>query len=331
MSLRWSSVLAVLVCLCGSALAQELGTPPHEEEVGAHEAPDVHVDEQAVRTGIEASDVVSGPAAEVFSPVLHRVELIDGQSLVGRLRSRDAHGVTLEIGDGPRIYLSRSTIAVVTEEVEVPSPDTVARPPRPHTYFFSPSAMLLREGEGSFAQLELLFSELSYGITDNLNFSVSSAVPLWFIGGGGGFNVGASVKAGGSVNEYVHLAGGIYGFFAPVLLSGTFGVAFGSVTLGTPQQNLTLSVGVPVLTSDAYQGPVINLSGLMQVSRMVAVVSELWSFPSPSGPFAAWLWAGGTRLDLSPFSVDVGIVVLGVDRDILPLPIPWLSAAYTFG
>lgn len=272
-----------------------------------------------------------GAAEEGAPPQLHRVELIDGQSLVGILRSRDAHGVMLEIGEGPRIYLSRSTIAQVS--AEAPEPPASERPLRPQAYFLAPSAMLLKEGQGSFAQLELLLSEFSYGITDNLNFSIGSILPFWFANAGQGFNMLAAVKAGGSVNEVLHLAAGAYGVFVPAALNSgvaALGVGFGSLTVGTPDRNATISIGIPVAAAGPVEGVLVNISGMLRVSRIVSLTSELWSFSSEE-PLNTWAWGGGTRLDLRPFSVDVGIFLLGQGGNIVPVPLPWLSAAYNFG
>ena len=373
MSLRWSPLLTLLLSLSGTALARDLpdgsAAPelqavqtspplPGEENVPVPEAgeerldppvdlpdpveaadaelpaePEVGMSEEARNAAAQAPEnpASGNPAPQTASaqpPQLHRVELIDGQSLVGTLRSRDAHGVMLEIGDGPRIYLSRSTIAKVSPEATA-----AERPLRPQAYFIAPSALLLKEGQGSFAQLELLLSEFSYGITDNLNFSIGSILPFWFANAGEGFNMLATVKAGGSVNEVVHLAAGAYGVFIPAALNtggAVLGVGFGSVTVGTAERNATISVGIPVAVAGPVEGILFNLSGTLRVSRMVSLTSELWSFPT-GGPFNTWAWGGGTRLDLRPFSVDVGVFVLGQGANIVPVPLPWLSAAYNFG
>lgn len=272
---------------------------------------------------------VSSDAEKQGQHLLHRVELIDGQVLTGILRSRDAHGVMLEIGDGPRIYLSRSTIAKVSTEAPA-----AERPLRPQSYFLAPSALLLKEGQGSFAQLELLLSEFSYGITDNLNFSIGSFLPFWFANAGEGFNMLAMVKGGGSINEMLHLAVGAYGIFVPAALNpniAVLGVGFGSVTLGTPDRNLSVSLGIPAAVSGEVEGIIFNLSGMIRVSRVVALTSEIWSFPTGGSPFNAWAWGSGTRLDLRPFSIDVGVVVMGQGGALVPIPLPWISAAYNFG
>ncbi|HLT31079.1 MAG TPA: hypothetical protein VK013_13645 [Myxococcaceae bacterium] len=372
MSLRWSPLLTLLLSLPGAALALELPAErtasehaaapttsdgpadpqaaidaapsripeppvgPTTEEAhppvtdGARVPPD-GLAEAAPQDGVQDAEpeaTAATTAQDAEPPQLHRVELIDGQSLVGTLRSHDAHGVMLEIGDGPRIYLSRSTIAKVSPEAPA-----AERPLRPQAYFLAPSALLLKEGQGSFAQLELLLSEFSYGITDNLNFTIGSILPLWFASTGGGFNMLASVKAGGSVNEVVHLAAGAYGIFVPAALNSSvavLGVGFGSVTVGTAEKNVTLSIGVPVAATAPVEGLIVNLSGLLRVSRMVSLTSELWTLPGDGGG-NAWIWGGGTRLNLRPFSVDVGVLLLGQGGNIVPLPLPWLSAAYNFG
>jgi hypothetical protein len=201
-------------------------------------------------------------------------------------------------------------------------------------YLYAPSAMMLRQGEGYFSQKELIFSSISYGLTDNITLQAGAVLPFWVLGATG-FNIIGGVKVGGSPLENLHLAVGAQAFSVPAMSMSAAGFVFGTATYGTADAHLSLGVGAPFLLAGSSSAiapqAITTLSGNLRLGQHWALVSENWLIPAfistGSGQQLPMLNSLAVRIFGKNWAVDVG----GIRVPYVPIPIPWLDFAYNFG
>jgi hypothetical protein len=286
---------------------------------------------------------VSGPqprqrAPAAATPVgdVSSLTLSDGQVILGRIISRDEQNTVVELGSGARMTLSSSSIREVKaekgaklEEGKVWLPDANRT-----RYLYAPSAMMLRQGEGYFSQKELFFSAASVGITDNISLLAGAVVPAWFIPQG--FNFIFAAKAGFSLNENFHLAGGAETIVLP-FVSGFpgAGFVFAAATVGNPNLHGTLAVGRPfAFSSTGTQSlgeAIITVNGAYRINSNFGLVTENWILPGlysgPDNPLPVMFNGLAGRIMLGRFTLDLGFIRIHNT----PFPAPWLDVAYHWG
>jgi hypothetical protein len=223
-------------------------------------------------------------------------------------------------------------------EVEAPAPSEPWFPDRNRTrYLIAPGAMMLRQGEGFLSQQQLLFTSVSYGLTDNITLQAGSVLPAWLLGPLG-FNGLGGVKVGGRVAEGLHLAAGAHVFFLPgVNGSKPVGLVLGTATYGTPDAHLSVSVGKPLTPNrdDRLFNPQLltALNGNVRVGRRLALVSENWLVPTLFGysddAFSKLPMVNSLALRI--FEDNWAVTVGGIYAPGLPFPVPWLDYTHHFG
>jgi hypothetical protein len=153
--------------------------------------------------------------------------------------------------------------------------------PHPNRYFFGPSAIPLKKGDKYYQNAYFLLNSIQYGINDH--FSIGGGVVLPFA-------LFLTPKIGYQIAPKWHAGGGI--LFATSLIKDlNFGVgtAYGSLTYGTKEENITLNIGMGALKENSGFGnadytwrmsnkPMMTLSGMKRISDRVMLMSENWFF-----------------------------------------------------
>ena len=168
---------------------------------------------------IAALALSTSALAQSAQRTLSKVTLSDGQELHGYVVEQSEENFVLELINGGRMELPPSSVRTVVADTSVKvdaSGELRNRDPNRTRYFYSPSAHMLRRGEGYISQKELFFTSVAYGITDNIGIIAGSVLPAWF-GGNNGMNFIFGVKAGGTITEYFHLPGGAQTLVLPQL------------------------------------------------------------------------------------------------------------------
>lgn len=128
--------------------------------------------------------------------------------------------------------------------------------PQASRYFFAPNGYGLKKGEGYYQNVMLFLNQVSYGFTDNFTlgiglvptFLVSSdaTVPVWLTPKFSipvvkdKFNLGVGMLAGAVLGD-----GG-----------GSFGIAYGSATVGSRNTNLSVGLGYGMVEGEWSDAPV---------------------------------------------------------------------------
>jgi len=266
-----------------------------------------------------------------------RLELDDGQTLSCELLSEMPDRVTIRIGSGAPFEISRASIRRIEPADGRPSSAYWFRDANVSRHFYAPTAFMLRAGEGYFSQKELVFSSFGYGVTDNFSLLVGSVVPAWFAPGG--HHLVAGFKIGADFGDIWHVAGGAQGLALPFISSGPMfaGVAFLTLTVGTPDVNLTASVGqiasAGSFSSSSSSTTIVAAGASFRAAPNVALVTENWFFPWLSPPFSVstepffMLNSVGVRLMSDHLAADLGLVRFQGSF----FPIPWVDFTYSFG
>jgi hypothetical protein len=282
----------------------------------------------AAETGSKA-----GAVTELDS--LYEVNTTDGQALSGTLLEESDSSVTIRLQSGGKVTLDRKSIASIKMQKSMYKSGTGElwhRDANRTRYLYSPSAMMLKQGECSFSQKELMFSSFGIGVTDNLNVQVASMVPLWFMSHGNGFNLILGAKAGGQVIDKLSLAGGIQTFIFPEA-SGSLNLPFASVTVGDETAHLTVTYSSPFIMHNGPSGfgklTWLALCGNLRTSKRTALVTENWIFKldEDEGGGTQTVWSLAMRIFGEKISVDVGAFF----QKEMDIPLPWLDFTYNFG
>lgn len=210
----------------------------------------------------------------VDSTRIQIVDLRDGSSLVGRIVAVRADTVDFQTSVG--------IVAIATKDIrqikEAPSASVHEGRywfPNPNAtrLFFAPTGRMLEKGDGYFADYELFFPGIAYGVTDNITIGGGVSIlptgldeQIYYL----------TPKVGGSFGDQIQLAAGLLFVGTP---EGTGGVGFGVGTFGTPDKSLTVGLGYGFAGGDVESKPVVMLGGEVRVSRRVAIVTENYLLP----------------------------------------------------
>lgn len=340
----------------GTVWAQD--DAPAESEPAAVESSEATVESPSPAEGADAAAVTTV-----------EVELNNGIVLSGEVLTKDAiswapgQSLSFDPDSGPKTLLQSNQIKAVRAK---PEPPVQLVLPKSHLiraseyrspegfdlenigksrHIYAPSSIGLEQGEGYFSQ-KLLFSAAAVGVTDNVTVLAGTFTPfpplITVLGG----------KVSGEVAEDIHLAAGGEFFMTGIdsfqLLAHA---AFGSVTFGSEDRQITLSSGYVGLGSEVFDSasgaiPVV-VAAQVRLSRRGVFVTENWGLiidgyeGTPVILSAAYRLLAGVRtrregdhfVQTQPrFTWDFGLVAISdIGPDPVMVPLPWIDFAFHFG
>lgn len=182
--------------------------------------------------------------------------------------------------------------------------------PQSSRYFFAPSAIPLKKGEGYFQNAYLIYNQVSYGISDNFTAGLTMTI----------FGTGGSFKFGGKIDDKFYASVGAIGII-PFWGGDITGIAFANITIGDERTNASISFGMP------FDGePIINFSAMKELNRYTWLMTENYVFLGDNYSF----YSIGVRRASERRDVlrDYAMVIFP-DLGVL-LPIPWFSVTIPF-
>lgn len=192
-------------------------------------------------------------------------------------------------------------------------------------YFFSPSAMNMKKGDGYYQNTFFTLSTFNYAINDYVTlgggfelFSLLFGHPIVIL----------TTKFSIPFAEKLHIGGGF--LYANILgfqnSSGGLNVAYGNITYGDTKSNISVNVG----TSLNYPGrPTFTVCGFHQVSPKFGLMTENWIIPSGENNTANLYTFGGRVIERKNL-FDFGLITNELFLK-SPLPaIPFLSYTLRF-
>ncbi|MDW3195646.1 MAG: hypothetical protein R8G66_24935 [Cytophagales bacterium] len=251
------------------------------------------------------------------SAQLIRVNLKNKEVYVGSIVSQDASILVLKTAGG-EINVPTSQIESVDYLDEMT--DTRFRYPNPNEtrYFFAPTAIPLKQGEGYYQNVLLSSNFVNFGLTDH--FSVGGGLelvstflgqPIFFL----------TPKWGYQTSEKIYVGAGML-----VVLpngGGQFLLPYGVTTFGTTESNMSISLGIPFVEGDADNGGLVSVSGFHRFSTSFALLSENYFLPFGESDLP-YFGIQGVRIIGKKNSFDLGLIVTDTT------PIPYVSYVRKF-
>lgn len=233
----------------------------------------------------------------------------DGSELYGRIVAIVADTVEFET-DFAKVSIAISNIETVrivsTENIRdgrywFPNPNCTR-------LYFAPTARMLKQGEGYFADYYLFFPSLTWGITDYISFGGGMSL---FPGIGFGNQLFYfTPKVGVSAGKDVSFA--IGALIASIPTEGfdddddrsTLGIGYGVWTYGSPERSVTCGLGYGFSEGKLADKPMVMAGFDYRISRRSAFVSENWMIPGVDGILISY----GARFFGEGLSIDVAFV-----------------------
>ena len=182
--------------------------------------------------------------------------------------------------------------------------------PQSTRYFFAPSAMQLKKGEGYYQNAWLLYNQASYGLSDHFTIGMSMT-PV---------GTGGTVKLGFQLSDNVHVsAGGIA--IVPFWDDEVVGIGFANMTFGNERKNVSIAFGNAFSYGENQQ--MLNVSGMIELNSRMWLITENYFLDDVSIISLGFRRASMRRDMLWDFSM------IAVPQEEIA-GIPWISCTIPF-
>jgi hypothetical protein len=256
------------------------------------------------------------------------IEAIDNTEYTGILLSEDDRIVELETDLGviikiPKIKILRYKTLQVKEIVDG---EYYFENPHATRYFYGPNGYGLRQGEGYYQNTWVMFNQVSYGFSDY--FSVGTGIIPLFLFEGAPTPAWLTPKFSIPIRkDKINVGGGA--LLATVIgeTDASFGIAYGTITLGSRDANTTLGAGW-AYTGDGFgEYPTFSLSGMYRLGPKGYFISENYLISTAYETIG--IISLGGRTVQKKLAVDYGLILpLNIGATIA---FPWLSITLPFG
>ena len=263
------------------------------------------------------------------------VTLDNATKRCGELISDDGRELVLETPNVGRVILNKAQVILIQDADYGTEPsmgaatnldDRAINPDRSlqaTRYFFAPSALPLKKGEGYGTFSLLTGGNMSYGLSDN---AIVGMTATWL-------GAGLSAKRSFRLNDDTHASVG--GMFQMSFGTGEPTVfPFVNVTKGDENRNVTVGAGYLFGDGGDINSPMLNFSGCLQVSERLWLMSENYIFFNPVFFPANSVVSVGGRMAKPDKSrlFEVAVMFLNINDDLVDgaVPLPWLSWTWPF-
>ena len=259
----------------------------------------------------------------------YRVETVDGNEYIGKIISRDAEGISLQTATIGTINIKNANIKRITviSDVKIYEGRYWLDNPQSSKYFLAPNGYGLKKGEGYYQNVWIFFNQFTYGITNYFSVGVG-IVPLFLFSGTSTpvwinpklsipvvknkFNLGVGVLAGTVIGED----------------GGSFGVLYGTGTLGSRDRNISVGLGWGFAGDELSQTPTITLAGMYRTGPRWYLLTENYLIGLEDEPLA--IISFGARYVTRKLGVDFGLFI-PIQSDVSFVAGPWLGINVPFG
>lgn len=259
----------------------------------------------------------------------YRIETTDGNEYVGQLIDQNEAQVRLKTETIGEITIPKDQIKTITEiSISEKKNGTYwLENPQATRYFWAPNGYNLKEGEGYYQNVWVLFNQAVYGISDHFSAGIGT-VPLFLLGG---TSTPAWITLKFSVpvveNKFNLGAGALVGTVVGANSSG-FGVLYGIGTIGSRDENLNIGLGWAYAGGQIASTPTVNISGMVRTGPKGYIISENY-FIGTSDSFSVLMSIGGRRM-IKRMGLDFGAFIpfgTGIDTFVA---VPWLGFTIPF-
>jgi hypothetical protein len=214
------------------------------------------------------------------------VELENNTSITGKKVSDDGREIGIMTVDKGLILIPKYQIRTITVSATMPTVGGKKVFPNPHPsrYFYSPSGIPLKKGEGYIQAIYYLAFQGQYALTDHWSIGVTTtyiACPLLI-----NVKYTNTLHKSADGKKNIYLATGIQAGSLTWINPGSYlGLGYAGLTFGNSESNITINGGVLASSfSDNYYSsgrssasqPAISLSWNQRVSSNASFMGEVW-------------------------------------------------------
>lgn len=258
-----------------------------------------------------------------------RIETTDGNEYIGIIKERTADKIRIKTDKLGEITILTADIKNITEIAPASFKNGTYWLDNPQStrYFWSPNGYSLKQGEGYYQNVWILFNQAVYGLTDHFSAGVG-VMPLFLFAGA---STPAWITAKFSVpvveNKFNLGVGALMGTIIGEENTG-FGILYGITTFGSRDKNLNIGLGWGFAGGEMAKNPTVNISGMIRTGAKGYFITENYFIGTPD-EFVVMMMVGGRRI-IKRTGLDFGAVVpLASDMDGF-IAIPWLGLTIPF-
>jgi hypothetical protein len=261
-------------------------------------------------------------------PIKHRIFTKQGNEFFGIIMEEEADYIILKTEEYGDLKIIKQDI-VSRKEVDpaqMVGGEYWGENPQSSRYFWTPNGYGLKEGEGYYQNIWVLYNQVSYGITNNFSLS-GGIIPLFFFGGASS-PVWIVPKVSIPIEkEKINMSAGA--FMAYINDVGGFGLAFSTITFGSRDRNVNMGMGWGYAGDSFAKGPVLSLAFMHRTGRNGYFISENYVFTGEET--MALISLGGRRM-IQKVGLDFALYIPLVASEFSELVVlPFLGITIPFG
>ncbi len=262
--------------------------------------------------------------------IMVQIETNDGNKFFGNIAHEDDEKLTLKVEGLGDITILKSNIRSrnVIESSRIVDGKVWFNNPQSTRYFWSPNGYGLKQGEGYYQNIWVMWNQFAYGLTDH--FSIGGGIIPLFLFGGAPTPVFFTPKFSIPVekNKLNLGAGALIGTVLGESDTG-FGIVYGISTFGSPDQNISLGLGYGFAGGEWASSPMLNLGAMFRLSPSWYFISENYYIGFEGG--SGGVISAGARWIIKKAALDFGLFS-PVGSDIGEfIALPWLGFTIPFG
>jgi len=251
------------------------------------------------------------------------IETLNGEEIEGFLLDQNSKELTIFTEQGKAIKVKTSDVLRMEYDREEKPRFAEEYKYKVHAsrYFFGPNALNIKRGEGYYQNNFIFLNQVSVGLSDNFTIGLGT-VPLFIFGFGAPTPVWITPKFSVPIvpGKMTVAAGGLFGTVIGNDFNNTFGLGYGSFTLGNHNRNINLSIGYGMADGDWSEAPTISIGGMAKLTKRFYLISENYLV------FDTYIFSLGGRTVFRDLSLDYGFIY--------PLEfegaLPWLGITIPF-
>jgi len=259
----------------------------------------------------------------------NRIETVDGNEYIGIILEQTSEKFRIKTDNLGEITIPVTQIKKITPISHVIAKDGTYWLDNPQStrYFWTPNGYNLKQGEGYYQNVWILFNQAVYGFTDHFSGGIGT-VPLFLFAG---TSTPAWITAKFSVpvveNKFNLGVGALMGTVIGEENTG-FGILYGITTFGSKDKNLNIGLGWGFAGGEMAKNPTVNISGMIRTGAKGYFITENYFIGTPD-EFVVMMMVGGRRI-IKRTGLDFGAVIpIASDMDGF-VAIPWLGFTIPF-
>jgi hypothetical protein len=260
----------------------------------------------------------------------YRIETTDGNEFFGSVVTQNNDSLVLKTSNYGELTLRKIYITKVTKlqpkvyRLGEYWPENL----QAGRYFWVPSGLGLKAGEGYYQNVWVMFNQFAVGVTDWLSLGggmvplflfPETETPVWF---------SPKISIPVSRDKFSLGAGALVGTLIGGGNSG-FGIIYGLSTIGDRSNNITFGMGYGYSQGDFNDNPTLSLSFMIRTGPKGYIVSENYYIGMGDDPLTL-IMLGGRSL-IKKVGLDYGLVVPFYSDMEGFFAIPWLGFTVPFG